>query len=706
MKEFVLSGAASPKLNIDYENELNPEQLQVVHQGDGAVLVLAGAGSGKTRTVTYRVAWLLEHGVSPDRILLLTFTNKAAREMIDRAQKLLGFYPKGLWAGTFHSIANRLLRRYAPELGYQSNFSILDQEDGRELIKLCVKELKLKAGVRFPSPNVLQSLFSYLRNKQAGLESVLESKHPKFLVHEEAIATVMRRFTEEKRKQNAMDFDDLLLNLRELLLTKPEVQKALSNQFEFILVDEFQDTNTVQADIVRRLTDVHRNILVVGDDAQSIYSFRAADIRNILDFPNSYDRAKTFRLTQNYRSTPEILSVANQVIEKNANQFEKELRANQARGEKPNIVPANNVFQEAQYIAEQIEQLATKGVSLTEISVLFRAAFHSQNLEFELMKRGVPYEYRGGMKFFERAHVKDVIAHMRVMANLKDAMAWVRVLSLHPGIGLVSANKIAGDLGALSSFNEVGDYRPTGKRVQAGFEGFLRIHGALNGVDMLPAHLIRAFAGTDEYQLYLENAYPNYQERIQDIEQFALFAEQYEDLGTFLEAVTLTDEFGAVEQGKRAYEEDRIVLSTIHQSKGLEWDTVFVMHMAEDYFPSSKSMDEHEGLEEERRLFYVAVTRARKQLFLTYPITVGREYAELKQPSLFLSELDKGACEEVQIRSAYEYGQGAYAGVQRSAQKRSNYEGYDEPTIVLDDMGESISGKAPSSFLRDIDELL
>ncbi len=690
MKEFVLTGSSPRDLKIDYDAELNDQQLQVVKEADGASLVLAGAGSGKTRTITYRVAWLMEHGVSPENILLVTFTNKASREMIERVEGLLGSYPKGLWAGTFHSIANRLLRKYAHTIGYQSNFSILSEEDARDLISLCVKDLKIDTKKRrFPSNKVLLGYISYSRNRQDDFEWFIEHNHPKMLPIIGDMKAVANKYAEVKKLQNAMDFDDLLINLLELL-QNPEIISRLSNQFQYVLVDEFQDTNIVQAKIIKLISSTHKNVLVVGDDAQSIYSFRAAEIRNILDFPNSYEQAKTFRLTKNYRSTPQILSIANAVIQHNEEQFDKELSATRGGGSLPELIPARSTSQEAQYIAEKILDLHAKGTALSEIAVLFRAAFHSQALEFELMKRDIPYDYRGGMKFFERSHVKDIVSHLRLLNNLKDGMAWVRALRIHPGIGLVTAGKISAKAGAFDSLRDAVDaLGPGGKRAQAGFEGFRRIIRKMLSVPDMPSELIRALASSDDYKAYIENEFPNYQDRLDDLEQFAVFAEQFNDLGEFLDAVSLTDEYGVNTKQNQPIDSDRIILSTIHQAKGLEWDAVFIMNLADGKFPNKRAMEEADGVEEERRLFYVATTRARSALFMTYPITAGYEHVELQQPSMFIDEIPKEMYETVKLR---------HERPRYNHSRRSD----DFDTIVLDELGEQIKKPMPSSFLKDI----
>ena len=408
MKEFVLKNQKSSKdLHIDYRAELNNEQLEVVLHGDGPCLVLAGAGSGKTRTITYRVAYLIEQGVAPENILLLTFTNKAAKEMLSRVEGLLGSDVTGLWGGTFHSVANRLLRIYGRDIGFNPSFTILDQEDARGLIKVCLKDLKVDTkGRRFPSPAKLLGMISYSRNASIPLRQVVEERYANFSELIITFERVEELYAQRKLDAQSMDFDDLLLHTRDMLRKNPVLRDKLSERFQYVLVDEYQDTNSVQAEIVRQLSSVNRNLIVVGDDAQSIYSFRAAQIKNILSFPETYPGCKTFHLTTNYRSTPQILELANASIARNEEQFKKTLRAVCDDFEKPNMIPASSGSQEAQYVTEQILDLRDEGVELKDMAVLFRASSLSQRLEFELMKRDVPYEYRGGLKFFERAHIK------------------------------------------------------------------------------------------------------------------------------------------------------------------------------------------------------------------------------------------------------------------------------------------------------------
>lgn len=712
MKDFVLTGIAGDVAPLcDYRAELNDEQYAVVSAGDGPQLVLAGAGSGKTRVITYRVAWLLEHGVHPEEILLLTFTNKAAKEMILRVESLLKTYPTGLWAGTFHAIANRILRMYGDRTSYGRDFSILDEEDAQDLLKLCIKEVKADSfGRKFPSAAVIKSVASFAENARLPLVEAIERRAP---IHEsltKEIERVLVKYKEEKRRQRALDFDDLLLEFQRLLAEDEHVRSVLARRFRYVMVDEFQDTNIIQADLVDLLSSHHRNILAVGDDAQSIYSFRAAEIQNILDFSGRYPGAVVHRLVTNYRSTPEILAVANAVIANNEDQYKKELVAVARAGEKPSVVPAADERQEAQYVAEQILALLNNGSRLRDIAVLFRAAFHSQSLEFELMRRAIPYEYRGGMKFFERAHVKDALAHLRILRNVKDGVAWMRALQIQPGMGLATAAKVANHVSLCETVADALASPP--KLADKAQQGWLRsatLLGAM-ALESLPAHMLRAFTGSDMYREYLDAEYQNARERREDLEQFALFAEQYQDLGAFLDAVTLTGDFGGLmdpEQERRDenYAEEKMVLSTIHQAKGLEWETVFVINVAEGAFPSDKSFANPKEIEEERRLFYVATTRAKRRLFLTYGITAGYENITIRQPSPFLDEIPKELVEEVRLRHSSGWNSGGWGSGGKAVSRKGTWDdGYSEPTIVLDGDGESVTAKKkpfPSSFLGD-----
>jgi len=624
---------------IDYQKELNEEQYKVVVDGDGACLVLAGAGSGKTRTITYRVAYLLEKGVPSENILLVTFTNKAAAEMHNRVRSLTGRDLPLPWSGTFHHIAYKILRRNAEKLGYQGNFSILDSDDSEALIKMSMKSEGIdRKEKRFPSARVIQSVISYARNSERTIEDVLDAKYANFVPVVEEILRVASNYARKKMEANAMDFDDLLVNFNLLLAKSSNEAAYFSNLFQYILVDEYQDTNRVQASIVRRLAARHKNLLVVGDDAQSIYSFRAAEVSNILDFEKDWPGAKIFRLETNYRSTPDILDLANEIIANNTKQYQKTLRAMQDKFVLPELRAFGDGREEAVYIAERIDGLLVEGVKPDEIAVLFRASHHSQALEMELVRRHIPYDYRGGTRFFERAHVKDVLAFLRAFVNLRDIVSWRRILGLQVGIGDVQAEKIAIGAANLSSPNEIETLSHlVGARASSGWSDFLTIWRRILDSERLPAHLIQAVIDS-KYREYLENEYPDARERLEDLEQLAGFAEKNTDLEKFLAELSLEEKFRGVNEATAR--QDKIVLSTVHQAKGLEWEAVFVVNLASGQFPNDRALREVGGIEEERRLFYVAVTRAKKHLHLTYPLVgVGGSY--LQGPSMFLEEIDR-----------------------------------------------------------------
>jgi DNA helicase II / ATP-dependent DNA helicase PcrA len=695
-KTFVLQGAEPTRpLRIDYAKELNQEQLDAVLHGDGPCLVLAGAGSGKTRTITYRVAYLLENGVDPSSILLLTFTNKSAREMLERVERLLGASAHGIWGGTFHSIANRLLRSFATRVGYSNGFSILDMEDARDLVKAVMKDMHIDPKERrFPSPAVCQNIISYTRNVCGTLLDTLELKHPNFVPLEPQIQEIAHRYEERKRRSNAMDFDDLLWNLA-VLLEDPVLGKDISSRYKYVLVDEYQDTNAIQARLVNRFAAVHGNVLVVGDDAQSIYAFRGADVKNILSFPKQYKEGTVFKLLTNYRSTPEILNLANDSLRHNESQFEKDLAGVRASGEKPSYIPCASARQEAQFVAEQILTLRSQGTALANIAVLFRASSQSQQLELELLKRDVPYEYRGGLKFFERSHIKDIMSFLRVFQNPHDEPAWLRVLSLQTGIGATTASAIAAEsksFETLPSVIETDMDRFLSSKAKSGWKEFCNEAIAMIEESPAPAAMIRAIAASS-YQDVLEREYPNWRERLEDVEQFALFAEGYDELTRFLADVSLYDDVLAKREEAGRGDEERLVLSTVHQAKGLEWDTIFVIHLADGSFPNRRAMVEEGGLEEERRLFYVAVTRARRRLFLSYPLTMGYDSLMLNRPSVFLDELDSHLTERIELVDAHRSG----------PVPREHGWNWEEPfsdegdTIVIDNDGERRTHRHPSS---------
>ena len=614
----------------------------------------------------------------------MTFTNKAAKEMIDRVQELTGGEVRLPWSGTFHHVGYRILKKYATLVGYKNNFSILDSGDSLDVIKLCLKQEGIdRKERRFPSPKVLQSIMSYARNAETTIEDVLKLKNPQFL----GIADVIKRIAEDyqKRKQesNVMDFDDLLVNWYLLLLKSEKVKKKAADHFKYILVDEYQDTNKIQASIINLLASKHKNLLVVGDDAQSIYSFRAADIQNILAFEKEYSNAKVFRLETNYRSTPDILKVANSVIANNMNQYEKELRSILEQFTKPEIHSFGNQQEEARFVVDRISELRDEGVELEKMAVLFRAAYHSQALEMELVKRNIPYDYRGGVRFFERAHIKDTLAYLRILNNLDDYVAWSRVLNMQVGIGPVGIEKVVNSLGSIKDMGELESLGSLlSARGQMGWSDFLQVWKKMQKEERIPSNLIRAVIDS-KYSEYLENEYPDYKERLQDLEQLALFAEKNKDLSQFLAEATLQEGYAAA-LSSGSDDEEKLVLSTIHQAKGLEWQAVFVINLSAGHFPNERALKETDGLEEERRLFYVAITRAKKYLYISYPL-IGGMASYLQGPSMFLEEIEASLVDMNTIGGSTVFN--------------------DLSDDIDDIVYEPEDGSQPPSFLRSIDDL-
>src|SRR3989339_174545 len=630
-------------MRIDYKQAPNQEQYKAVVEGDGACLVLAGAGSGKTRTLVYRVAYLMEKGIAPENILLVTFTNKAAKEMIERVQHLLGFKPDGLNAGTFHSMANKLLRQYAHKIGFTRGFSILDQEDSVSLVKDCMKDFNLNVkGQNFPKANVVQAIISFSRNSNQEIAEVARMKYgyPDFIA--DTIDKLAINYNDKKKASNSMDFDDLLYFWLLLLQKLPEVRAELAEQFQYILVDEYQDTNYLQAAIIYNLASKHNNVLVVGDDSQSIYSFRAADVGNILNFPKDFPGAKIFKIEHNYRSTPQILNLANKSIEHNQDKFEKKLQAIREGGTMPNLIPARDVYQQAHLICNKIIEYDDKGIDYNNIAILFRSTFHSAELQLELAKRNIPFIVRGGLRYFEQAHVKDLVSYLKILGNFKDELAWKRILKMHDGIGQASAEKIWQEINSYSSLaqiiNQGLDLRNS--RAQNSWAKIIGLFTFLSAIDFSKkGSMAEAIIYVLEhgYRDYLKTTFDNHKERMDDVQQFIDFVMTYDNLDNLLSDVMLSESFANDSEQR----EKSIVLTTIHQAKGLEWKYVMILGLRDGDFPHYKSMEDQKQLEEERRLFYVAVTRAKDQLFMLYPIRKNTfQYGEMTGgPSMFIREV-------------------------------------------------------------------
>ena len=650
---MLLPQTKSPFL-LDYDGDLNPQQLAVVKAAGGPILVIAGAGSGKTRVVTYRVAYLIESGVDPSRILLLTFTNKAAREMLQRVEVLVptaGGAGGRVWGGTFHHIGNRILRRHAPLVGYQPNYSILDRDDAKKLMNSCLSDLKINPRKsRFPKGEVIGSLWGLAVNTRKPIAEIVLERVPYFHGFLDDIQAVVERYRNRKRELNVMDFDDLLFYWETLLREHPEVRKRYNEQFQHLLVDEYQDTNRLQADVLDLLAKQHGNIMVVGDDSQSIYSFRGANFANILTFPERYPGSKIYKLEVNYRSTPEILHLANTSIVHNRYQFPKELQTIRPPGSRPILVPVQDIMEQASFVAQKLEEINQQGVPLAQMAVLYRAHYHSMELQMELSRRRIPYEVRSGLRFFEQAHIKDVSSYLKITSNPLDELAWKRVLLLYPKIGKSTADKIwqmvlSGFLNPQTAMDAPEVLQKIPSRVRENWRLFSRTLSMLRDLEKTsgPGGMIDRVL-QEGYESYLQSKYPDYESRMDDLRQLAAFAYRYSSCQDFLSELALLTSLEGESTPVRGRDENGTVkLSSVHQAKGLEWSVVFIIWLAEGRFPSVRSLLESggEGEEEERRLFYVAITRARDKLFLCYPrFAPDRGRREMIQrPSRFIAEL-------------------------------------------------------------------
>jgi DNA helicase II / ATP-dependent DNA helicase PcrA len=683
-------------IHIDYAAELNEQQLAAVTASPGPLLVIAGAGSGKTRTLTYRVAYLLENGIDPRNILLLTFTNKAARQMLDRVANLLPVDASGLWGGTFHSIGNRMLRRHGSALGYSGGFSIMDREDQKDLINTVVTSAGIDPKeIRFPKGDVLAEIFSFAINTERPMEELLAEKFPYFLPLLDKIKDVHARYEKKKKATNSMDFDDLLEKTLLMLKQHEGIASVYRRQFQFILVDEYQDTNKIQADFIDTLARDHKNVMVVGDDAQSIYSWRGANFKNILEFPKRYPNVQMFKIELNYRSVPEILEVANAAIADNVQQFRKNLQpTRESKSFKPAVVALNDGSEQAQFVAQRILELRDEDVDLNDIAVLYRAHYHAIELQLELSRRGIPYQITSGIRFFEQAHIKDVVSFIRFVANPHDEVAFKRMVKLLPGIGNRSAENlwrawessldaVAGVADPASQSAEtriVAEVADPGSEITSAPAG-VSDPGYSFGERLLAmnvtakskksweqlAHTLDEIAPGGQpnppsemitsiveaiYDDYAKVNFTNYELRREDLNQLAAFARQFKDVNEFLSQLALISNVDAEAAPNQNADKEAVNLSSVHQAKGLEFHTVFVIWLTDGMFPSSRSLDTRDALEEERRLFYVAITRARDELYLTYPhMRLNAGYGDVFQrPSRFLKEIPNKLVEDWQVR--------------------------------------------------------
>jgi len=609
------------RLSLDYAAALNAQQLAAVTAGEGPSLVIAGAGSGKTRTLVYRVAYLIDSGIDRAHILLLTFTRKAAQEMIQRAGFLIGTQSDRVSGGTFHSVGNTLLRRYGRAVGVEPGFTILDRGDAEDLIALTRSQLGLnEKDKRFPRKGTIAEIFSKCVNTLRSLDEIVLEEFPHFADHLEDLEKLRRTYESSKRQRQLLDYDDLLVRLRDLLSKDEATQRSVTQQYRYILVDEYQDTNRLQAELIRKLAAIHDNVTVVGDDSQSIYAFRGATFRNIMEFPTLFPGAVIYKLEENYRSTQPILNLANEIIQAAAEKYTKHLFTRKLDGPLPAVVEAAGENAQSRFVAQKILELREEGIPLDEMAVLFRSSFHSFDLEIELSRRGLPFVKRGGIKFIEAAHVKDLLAYLRVIHNPQDAVSWHRILMLVEGVGPKKAQDLL--MGLLKADQPFHVLRSGSGRTGAALKEMAAVlENVASAEDLSPASLVDRMY--EYYVPILKDQHDDYPKRIRDLEHLHTMAESYHSLGEFLTDLALEPPNGSVGDVEAPDRDDeQLVLSTIHSAKGLEWQCVFVIWALDGKFPSLYSFTTDEELEEERRLFYVAVTRAKRHLYLTYPINV------------------------------------------------------------------------------------
>ncbi len=641
---------------INYQHELNPSQFEAASALDGAYLIIAGAGTGKTRTLVYRVARLVESGYDPKSILLLTFTRKAANEMMNRAAILLDNRCSKVNGGTFHSFANLTLRKYAKAAGLEPSFTILDQGDTEDVINL----IRSQAGFiskekRFPNKQTLAKVFSLSVNTGRKVEEIIDADYPHFKDSIERILDIWKIFSNYKQKNNLLDYDDLLVYLRDFLLEFNPAARSLLSKIKFVMVDEYQDTNKLQAEIVKGLTQVNNNIMVVGDDSQSIYSFRGADFRNIMEFPKLYKDVKIIKLEENYRSVQPVLNFTNYIIDKALEKYPKHLYTRKTGGALPVIVAADNENYQSKFIVEKILDLREEGVPLRDVAVLFRSSFFSFDLEIELSKANIPFQKFGGMKFIESAHIKDVLAFLRIAANPKDVVSWYRVLLLHEGIGPKTAQKILDELATARLTIAADPDNISSFKFKDSIAGLFRLLYKLHTERNLPSE--KAQMTMDYYYPLFKDKYDDFNKRKKDLDIFLNITENYKSLDSFLADMAIEPIIDSViDIGEEDKENEFVTLSTIHSAKGLEWHSVFIIHAVEGFFPSSRSAESVEALEEERRLMYVASTRAKQNLFITYPMNIFDREAgmTLSKPSRFISDMDPEFAEGWLISDEFE----------------------------------------------------
>jgi DNA helicase-2/ATP-dependent DNA helicase PcrA len=666
MRKIRLKSPLTARLSEQFQRELNDSQHAAVTAPDGYNLILAGPGSGKTRVITFRVAYLIATGVPAGSVMLVTFTRRAAREMVRRLESLIGAQASQVWAGTFHHIGNRLLRRTATLLGYQPNFTILDSEDQLDLIRLAMDDAGLTGtGKLAPKPAAVQHLISFSANVNRPLVEVIAQRDPALFEWQSQLEAVAAAYSQRKRASNCMDYDDLLIQWGRLLREFPEQRDHQGTMYRHILIDEMQDTNAVQVEVVEAVAAAGAgNLTAVGDDAQSIYRFRGADYDNILRFPDRHPGARIFQLEVNYRSTPQIVAFTRASIAQNTTGFPKELVSARPHGTLPLVVATQDAYEEAALICQSILEDRDKGLSLGQMAVLYRNHHDSILLQGELLARGIPYTVRSGLRFFEQAHIKDVLAYLRIVVNPRDEASWRRLLLLLPGVGPAKAGAIfqrlargERSLEAVES-SEVMALLPA--KSKGSFAGFVSDLRQLRATDpeRNPAAAIGAVL-KGGYPDTVRLKYERPENRIADLEQFALLAAKYDSLERLIADLILAGDVYGMDSVAGEETRELLVLSTVHQAKGLEWSHVFVPRLIEEGFPNRRALDEAGGEEEERRIFYVAITRAMNELTLTYPLCIprgARGPTVFTTPSRFLNELDESLFErgEIELESPFD----------------------------------------------------
>lgn len=632
---------------INYASELNERQLEAVRTTEGPVLCIAGAGSGKTRTLIYRVAYLIEKGVAPENILLLTFTRKAAQEMMRRASNILDERCRQIKGGTFHGFANMILRRFAKQAELEANFTILDRGDAEDLLNLLRTELGLsKTDSRFPKKKTLLEIFSKSINTGKEIEEIIRDEFFDFYEEHSAITNLYHSYQKLKRARGLLDYDDLLVELKMLLTCNADIRERLSNEYRYIMIDEFQDTNIIQSDISSLLASSHNNILAVGDDAQSVYSFRGAEFRNIMDFPKKYSNCKIISLEQNYRSTQSILKFANSLLDSAKEKYPKKLFSNIESEQKPVFIRPETITEQASFIAQRILELREEGVELNKIAVLFRAAWHSNELEIELQHCNIPFIKFGGIKFVEAAHIKDMLAFLKVSVNHRDPTSWYRLLMLHEGIGAKTASDLTQKL--TEGSNELSVLlEQKKKKYGSALEQLREMILFVSKSSNKPAPAVEKIK--EYYYPILKKHHDDYRKRIDDLASLSQLSERHKSIESFLDDLTLEAPDAKLlnDDNSLNKNDEYLTLSTIHSAKGLEWHSVFIINLNDGFIPSSRVIGNEKEMEEERRLLYVACTRAEHNLYLSSPYQLGgRSYSmygggtySFTEPSRFLGEI-------------------------------------------------------------------